>query len=118
VIERELERYLPFLATTKVLMAAVQKGVGRETAHEAIKEHATTVALSMREQGVTHNDLFARLADDARLKLSAAELSALLAEPLSFVGAARQQVQRFVQQVEALARAHPDAATYQPDTML
>ena len=34
VIERELERYLPFLATTKVLMAAVRAGVGRETAHE------------------------------------------------------------------------------------
>ena len=34
VIERELERYLPFLATTKVLMAAVRPGVGREQAHE------------------------------------------------------------------------------------
>jgi adenylosuccinate lyase len=30
VIERELDRYLPFLATTKVLMAAVRAGVGRE----------------------------------------------------------------------------------------
>ena len=38
VIERELDRYLPFLATTKVLMAAVRAGVGRESAHEAIKE--------------------------------------------------------------------------------
>ena len=38
VIQRELDRYLPFLATTKVLMAAVRNGVGREAAHEAIKE--------------------------------------------------------------------------------
>ena len=30
VIDRELDRYLPFLATTKVLMAAVRAGVGRE----------------------------------------------------------------------------------------
>ena len=51
VIERELDRYLPFLATTKVLMAAVRDGVGREAAHEAIKEHAVAVALDMREQG-------------------------------------------------------------------
>ena len=29
VIDRELQRYLPFLATTKVLMAAVRAGVGR-----------------------------------------------------------------------------------------
>ncbi len=51
VIERELERYLPFLATTKVLMAAVRAGVGREQAHEAIKEHAVAVALAQRQQG-------------------------------------------------------------------
>ena len=43
VIERELDRYLPFLATTKVLMEAVRRGVGRETAHEAIKEHAIEI---------------------------------------------------------------------------
>src|SRR4029077_16237162 len=39
VIGKELDRYLPFLATTKVLIAAVKAGVGREVAHEAIKEH-------------------------------------------------------------------------------
>ena len=50
VIQRELDRYLPFLATTKVLMAAVRNGVGREAAHEAIKEHAVGVALDMRER--------------------------------------------------------------------
>ena len=48
VIQRELDRYLPFLATTKVLMAAVRNGVGRESAHEAIKEAAVGVALDMR----------------------------------------------------------------------
>ena len=49
VIQRELDRYLPFLTTTKVLMAAVRNGVGREQAHEAIKEHAVAVALEMRQ---------------------------------------------------------------------
>ena len=33
VIERELQRYLPFLGTTKVLMAAVRAGVGREAVY-------------------------------------------------------------------------------------
>ena len=51
VIEAELQRYLPFLATTKVLMAAVRAGVGREEAHEVIKEHAVAAALAMRESG-------------------------------------------------------------------
>src|SRR3954471_14149019 len=63
VIENELQRYLPFLTTTKVLMAAVRHGTGRETAHEAIKEHAVDVALRMRETG-GGNDLLDRLAAD------------------------------------------------------
>ncbi len=70
VVQRELERYLPFLATTKVLMASVRSGVGRETAHEVIKEHAVAVALEMREKGVDRNDLLARLASDERLGLT------------------------------------------------
>ncbi len=70
VVQRELDRYLPFLATTKVLMAAVRNGVGRETAHEAIKEAAVGVALDMR-RGQADNDVFARLAADERLGLTA-----------------------------------------------
>ena len=70
VIARELDRYLPFLATTTVLMAAVRAGVGRETAHEVIKEHAVGVALAMREKGQADNDLLARLAADERLGLT------------------------------------------------
>ncbi|WP_374212698.1 adenylosuccinate lyase, partial [Frankia sp. CiP3] len=62
VIARELDRNLPFLATTKVLMAAVRRGAGRETAHEVIREHAVAVALAMREKGADHNDLMKRLA--------------------------------------------------------
>jgi adenylosuccinate lyase len=63
----ELQRYLPFLTTTKVLMAAVRKGVGREVAHEAIKEHAVAVALEMRERAARENDLLDRLAADREL---------------------------------------------------
>lgn len=118
VIERELARYLPFLATTKVLMAAVRAGVGRETAHELIKEHAVAVALSMRQEGRADNDLIARLAADARLGLDATTLEAVLAEPLSFVGAAQTQTAAFVAAVDALASRHPEAAAYAPGSML
>ena len=86
VVQRELDRYLPFLTTTKVLIAAVRKGVGRETAHEAIKEQAVSVALEMREKGTDRNELFDRLAADSRLQLSRADLASLVAEPLSFTG--------------------------------
>jgi len=118
VIERELDRYLPFLATTKVLMAAVRAGVGREVAHAAIKENAVAVALEMREKGTQHNDLFARLGLDSRLGLSDADLAALLAEPLSFTGAARAQVAAVVASVDVVLASDPAAAQYQPEPIL
>jgi adenylosuccinate lyase len=118
VVARELDRYLPFLATTKVLMAAVRAGVGREAAHEVIKEHAVAVALAMREQGAAGNDLFDRFAADPRLPLDAAALTSLLAEPLSFTGAAVDQVAAMIGQVDAVTGRYPDAATYQPRPIL
>ena len=119
VIQRELDRYLPFLATTKVLMAAVRAGVGRETAHEAIKEHAVAVALAMRgEAGGTGQDLIERLASDERLGLGYEELSGLLADPLGFTGASQAQVAAVVEQVEQLLAGSPQAAGYSPEPIL
>lgn len=117
VIEAELNRYLPFLTTTKVLMAAVRKGVGREAAHEAIKEHAVAVALDMR-RGNPSNDLFARLAADERLGLSRPELDALTGDPLDLAGTAPAQVERVASRVAEVIARHPEAASYRPGAVL
>ncbi|KIQ17599.1 adenylosuccinate lyase [Rhodococcus sp. MEB064] len=117
VIARELDRYLPFLATTKVLMAAVRAGVGRETAHEAIKEHAVAVALAMREQG-KEPDLLDRLAADERLPLDRAALDVALADRSAFIGAAHAQVAAVVAAVQALVDTRPGAAAYSPAPIL
>jgi adenylosuccinate lyase len=118
VVEQELQRYLPFLATTKVLIAAVRKGVGREQAHEAIKEHAVAVALAMREQGSRENDLLDRLAADPRIPLTSAELRELTARPIDFVGSASEQVGNVVARIEQLAVRFPEARAYQPAPIL
>ncbi|NKQ55930.1 adenylosuccinate lyase [Amycolatopsis sp. K13G38] len=118
VVARELDRYLPFLATTKVLMAAVRAGVGRETAHEAIKENAVSVALAMREQGLSENDLLDRLAADERLPLSREDLDRLLADRLSFTGVAPTQVAAVAKHVEAILTRFPEATDYVPAPIL
>lgn len=117
VIGRELDRYLPFLATTKLLIAAVRAGMGREAAHEVIKQHAVAVALAMRERGA-EPDLLDRLAADPRLPLDRAALAAALADRQSFTGAAGSQVDRVVAAVEELAIANPHAAGYAPGAIL
>ena len=119
VIARELQRNLPFLATTKILMAAVKAGVGREVAHQAIQEHAVAEARALREQGSTGSGgLLDRLAGDARLKLSRGQLDALLSEPMSFTGAAANQVAAVVRQVEMVVARYPQAAAYKPEPIL
>jgi adenylosuccinate lyase len=113
VIEAELRRYLPFLVTTKVLLAAVRHGIGRETAHEVIREHAVAVALAMREAG-SENDLLDRLAADSRLGISRADLDAAVGRPLDLAGTAAAQVAGVLARIDKLAAAYPDAAAYRP----
>jgi adenylosuccinate lyase len=118
VVARELDRYLPFLTTTKVLVAAIRRGVGREVAYEAIKGHAVAVALAMREKGAERNDLFDRLAADERLRLDAATIRELVADPAAFTGAASAQVAEVARRVAEVTAAHPAAAAYRPGDIL
>ena len=115
VIAAELERYLPFLATTKFLMAAVKAGMGREVAHEVIKEHAVKAALGMREGKA--NTLLDDLASDGRFPLDRAALELLISTPLEFTGDARQQVARVVSRIDAITSAHPAAVQYKPSSI-
>ncbi len=117
MINRELDRYLPFLATTRILMAAVRAGVGRETAHEVIKENAVAMALDMREHGAEQN-LIERLADDERLPLDLAQLEEALADRHAFIGAAESQVDRVLARIDAVVQKYPDAADYRPGEIL
>ena len=117
VIDRELERYLPFLATTKVLIAAVRAGMGREAAHAVISEHAVAAAVAMRDKGAG-NDLLDRLADDSRLPLNQTDLDTLLADRAPLSGAAAEQTAAIVAEVATLVSRHPDAAIYRPSAIL
>jgi adenylosuccinate lyase len=116
VIAAECARNLPFLATTTILMEAVQGGAGRETAHTAIKEHALAAAAAIRAGEEPR--LTERLAADARLGLSRARLDAILRDTGRFVGAAPRQADVFARAVAPLARKIPDAASYRPGKLL
>jgi adenylosuccinate lyase len=116
VIDRELQRYLPFLSTTRILTAAVQAGAGREEAHEVIKDHAIAAALAMRVEGGAQNDLLDRLAGDDRMPLDRAALVELLATPET--GLARRQVDAVAARIAAVAAAHPTGVGYSPEEIL
>ena len=115
-IAAENQRNLPFLATTTILMEAVKGGAGRETAHEAIKEHALAAAKALRTGGDA--DLLGRLAGDKRVGLGKKKLQDILAQNERFVGAAPHQVDAFTASVQTLAKKHKGAAEYRPGKLL
>jgi len=118
-IAAENRRNLPFLATTTILMEAVKHGAGRETAHEAIKEHAVAAATALRTGGQTgETDLAALLATDRRIGLGKRQLAAILQESHRFVGAAPHQVDAFVEEVRPLAKRYKGADRFQPGKLL
>ncbi len=118
VIAAETAHYLPFLMTTTIMMEAVKSGVGRETAHKAIKEHAVATVNDLRQGEIEKNDLVARLAQDSRLGLSLEALNAILAKGDRESGAAKAQITAFAKAVKQLEAASPEAAAYGPGSIL
>ena len=118
VIRNELERFMPFLATTTLLMEAVTRGGGREQVHEAIREHSVAVALEMREQGLTRNDLAQRLGDDDRVPLTTDTIQQIIRDSESYVGLAREQVEGFARDAALLAQRYPGSRKIGRNRML
>ncbi len=118
VIKSECERYMPFLLTTTILMKAVKKGMGREDAHEIIKEHAVSVAADMRGAKISKNNLLERLADDPRVPLDMQELEVLRREGAAATGAAQVQTKKFTDRARALAERFPEYKSCEPAPIL
>ena len=118
VIERENRHYLPFLLSTTIMMTAVKRGIGRETAHEVIKEHAVAAARAYRAGESASNDLIDRLAADGRLGMSAEELQSCLTEGKANAGAVELQINHFISETQKLVASIEGAEAYTPGSIL
>lgn len=117
LIERENQHYLPFLLSTTIMMTAVKNGIGRETAHEVIKEHAIAAAQAYRNGESDRNDMVKRLADDGSLGMNEIELQACLDEGKANAGAVQTQIDAFILEVSETTQID-GADTYQPGSIL
>lgn len=111
-IKREIEEQLPFLATTKILMAAVKAGAGRESAHEALKE-LSTKALIAKRHGNPYS-LITSIAEDPRIPLDQGALEELISNPSDFIGEAASQTERVIARIAAAIKPFPGASGYTP----
>lgn len=118
VIQAENEKYLPFLLTTTIMMEAVKSGVGRESAHKAIKENALATVNDLRSGVISKNDFISRVATDERIPLGQADLDRIVGQSDSLIGAAITQVEGFLERVGNYKTKYPEAAGYQPGAIL
>ena len=91
-VSAEFGRHLADLSTARLLTALVATGLGRETAHELISEHARAAARARRAG--EDADLIGRLAADARVPLDRGDLDAVTAVPAALAGTAVEQTAR------------------------
>lgn len=117
-IDKELRKYLPFLATTKIMMAAIQAGVGREAAHEVIKKHAIAVVGDMRNGLIDENDFLSRLDEDPEFDVDIKVISKILENPIELAGQAEVQVEQFIKEVKKLVKLAPESAKYKAEGIL
>ena len=95
VIRREVDKYLPYMATENILMAAVAAGADRQEVHEVIRQHSHATTLALKE-GAARNDLLDRLKADPSMAL--VDINAVVAAG-NFAGRAPEQVDEFLAEV-------------------
>ncbi len=76
-IRQEVEENLPLVATTKLLMAAVNAGMGREDAHRKIQEVSQS-SLTRRKVG-EKSDFLLALSEDVDFPLTSSDIERVLA---------------------------------------
>lgn len=94
VIQKNVQRDLPFMATENILMAAVQKGGDRQALHERLRIHSREAGAQLREGG-EKNDLFHRILSDPEFPFSEKELDEITSVK-DFIGRAPEQVEEFI----------------------
>ncbi|NBW66715.1 adenylosuccinate lyase, partial [bacterium] len=110
-IRARISDELPFMATEKLIVSAVEAGGDRQVAHEVIRRHSIAAARAMKDDGA-RNDMLARLAADPEFGVPMGNLEATL-DAHHFVGRAPEQVDDFLAEVIApiLATSHAAAPT-------
>lgn len=110
VVEADLRKELPFMATENIMMDAVKAGGDRQELHEAIREHSMDAARQVKEFGL-ENDLLERIANDERFPLEKADLERLM-DPALYVGRAPKQTEEFFRTVvDPILEKHPEACS-------
>ncbi len=94
MIEKRVNSELPFMATERILMAAVQKGGDRQKLHERIREHSMAAGHRVKAEGLD-NDLLDRIKKDKAFASVKDDIDSIVDAKL-FIGRCQSQVDEFI----------------------
>jgi adenylosuccinate lyase len=115
MIAAELCKYLPFLSSTKILMATVKAGMGREQAHAKIKKYALDSLKAVRKG--KENPFVALVCSDPDfLCMEMAEIINALSKPDH--GLAYNQAVVISNRIFPMFQKYPNAVDYVPEPIL
>ncbi len=118
-LNADFERFVPALATTRLLTALVGAGMGREAALAVLA--APTRQAAQQAGGGAPADLdglLDQLAADGRVPLDRDDLARLVADPAQFTGTASSQTALVVASAREIAARHPAAAAQPAEVRL
>ena len=93
VVEANLLKELPFMATENIMMDAVKAGGDRQELHELIRQHSMAAGRVVKEEGKP-NDLIDRIAADPKFGMKKEQILSIM-KPENFVGRSVQQTEEF-----------------------
>ncbi|WP_067143296.1 adenylosuccinate lyase [Oceanivirga salmonicida] len=98
MIEANLKKELPFMATENIIMRAVKNGMDRQVVHEIIRQLSMEETKSIKLDG-NPNKLIDRILKDGRLKIDEKELTDIL-DANKYIGFAVEQVEDYIKVVD------------------
>jgi len=107
VIEKDIRRELPFMATENIMMDAVKNGGNRQELHEEIRKLSMEAGVNVKQRGLENNLLDLIAASDS-FDLTKEELESYMV-PADYTGRSAEQVESFIANfVEPLREANKD----------
>ena len=114
-IRRRVAEELPFMATERIILRAVEAGADRQEVHEVIRRHSIAAARAVKDEG-RHNDMLERLAADAEFGVPVDDLRRTL-DPKRFIGRAPEQVDEFLAEHVTPLLASPRASAVEREEL-
>lgn len=107
VVEADILKELPFMATENIMMDAVKAGGDRQELHELVRQHSMAAGKVVKEEGKP-NDLTERIANDPKFGLTKEEIEAHM-QPIHYVGRSVQQTEEFFRDyIDPILAKHKD----------